>query len=158
MERIECEKDTDLSYSLSDIVLDFDSPCRLRTADHRRHTATAGAFAFVRFGPTGISGDQQYLYVMAGGKILEYQLTDMTLLRSVALPDPGPPGQISTSSTATGSGKFPPPPPPMPHGLWAGNGSLYVLQGPSVYTYSVPDLTLQNTVQLPKPELPQTGN
>ncbi len=118
----------------------------------------AGAFAFVRFGPTGISGDQQYLYVMAGGKILEYQLTDMTLLRSAALPDPGPPGQISTSSTATGSGKFPPPPPPMPHGLWAGNGSLYVLQGPSVYTYSVPDLTLQNTVQLPKPELPQTGN
>ena len=115
----------------------------------------AGAFVLARFGPTGISGDQQYLYVMAGGKILEYQLTDMTLLRSADLPDPGPPGPSTTSATATDSGKFPPPPPPMPQGLWAGNGSLYVLQGHSVYTYSVPDLSLQNTVQLPKPELPQ---
>ena len=47
----------------------------------------AGAFVLARFGPTGISGDQQYLYVMAGGKILEYEIAEMTLLRSVDLPD-----------------------------------------------------------------------
>ncbi|MGA3115013.1 MAG: hypothetical protein ABSF90_11355 [Syntrophobacteraceae bacterium] len=112
----------------------------------------AGAFVVAGFGPSGISGDQQYLYVMAGGKLLEFQLTDMTLLRSVDLPDPGPPPMITTSSTATDSPNFSPPPPPMPQGLWAGNGSLYVLQGPSVYTYNVPGLTLQNAVALPKPE------
>ncbi len=117
----------------------------------------AGAFVLARFGPTGISGDQQYLYVMASGKILEYQLADMALLRSVDLPVPKPPGAVSTSATATDSGKFPPPPPPMPQGLWAGNGFLYVLAGPAVCVYSVPDLSLQNTVQLPKPELPQVA-
>ncbi len=107
---------------------------------------------FPGFGAAGISGDTQYLYVMAGGKLLEYQLTNMTLLLSVDLPDPGPPPEITTSSTTPSSGQLPPPPPPMPQGLWAGNGYLYVLLGPSVYTYSVPSLTLQNTVALPKPE------
>jgi hypothetical protein len=45
-----------------------------------------------------------------------------------------------------------------PHGLWAGNGVLYVLAGHVVCIYSVPDLSLQKTVQLPKPELPQACN
>ena len=130
--------------------------CSIAVAAYGQQTAgdTAGAFLIVRFSPTGVSGDQQYLYVMAGGKILEYQLTDMTLLRSVDLPDPGPP--TGAPPKQPDSGKFPPPP-PIPHGVWAGNGSLYVLAGPFVYTYSVPDLSLQNTVQLPKPELPQAA-
>lgn len=124
--------------------------CGQQTCDN-----TAGAFVAVKFSITGISGDQQYLYVMAGGKILAYRLTDMTLVHSVDLPDPGPPK--GAPAKQPDSGKLPPPPPPLPHGLWAGNGALYVLAGPFVYTYSVPDLTLQHTLQLPKPELPQTA-
>jgi hypothetical protein len=122
-------------------------------AAHAQFTTggAAGGFFVFRFAPTGISGDQQYLYVMAGGKILEYQLSDMTLLLSVDLPDPGAPPQVTTTPNASGSGQPPPPPPPLPHGLWAGNGSLYVLAGPFVYIYSVPNLALQSTVQLPKP-------
>jgi hypothetical protein len=113
---------------------------------------------FFKLGLTGIAADQQYLYVMAGGKILQYKITEMTLLRSVDLPDIAPPQ--CTPSKPPDPGKFPPHPPMggPPHGLWAGNGSLYVLMGPVVCTYSVPDLILQKTVQLPKPELPQVGN
>jgi hypothetical protein len=132
--------------------------CSIAAAAYGQQTSggSAGAF-FGKFGASGISGDQQYLYVMAAGKILEYQLTDMTLLLSVDLPDLGGPPQAATLSTSADSGQPPPPPPPMPQGLWAGDGYLYVLRGPSVYTYSVPALTLQNTTALPKPGLPQTG-
>lgn len=112
---------------------------------------------FFKMGLTGISGDSQYLYVMAGGKIIEYQLSNMTLLLSVDLPDPAPPSQAVTPPKASGSGQLPPPHHHPPYGLWAGNGSLYVLEGPFVYIYSVPGLTLQSTVQLPAPVLPQAG-
>jgi len=113
---------------------------------------------FFKLGLTGISADQQYLYVMGGGKILQYEISEMTLLRSVDLPDIVPPQGTPPSPAATG--EFPPHPPMggPPHGLWAGNGFLYVLAGPVVCIYSVPDLSLQKTVQLPKPELPQVGN
>jgi len=132
------------------------APLSFAAAAYGQQTAddTTGAFLIGRFSPTGICGDQQYLYVMAGGKILEYQLTDMALLRSEDLSDPGPPKGAPPKRPDPGGY---PPPPPIPHGLWAGNGSLYVLAGPFVYIYSIPDLTLQNTVQLPKPELPQAG-
>jgi hypothetical protein len=106
---------------------------------------------FFKFGLTGIFGDQQYLYIMAGGKIMQYEAAEMTLLRSVDLPEPtlpAPPPKVTDAVNF-------PPPPPLPHGLWVGNNSLYVLAGLFIYTYSVPDLTLQNTVQLPKPELPK---
>ena len=113
---------------------------------------------FFKLGLTGISADQQYVYVMAGGKILQYEITKMTLLRSVDLPDIAPPQ--GAPPKLPGPGKFPPGPPMggPPHGLWAGNGVLYVLAGPVVCIYSVPDLSLQKTLQLPKPELPQVGN
>jgi hypothetical protein len=112
---------------------------------------------FFKLGLTGIFGDQQYLYVMAGGKILQYEIAEMTLRRSVDLPDPALP--TSGPPKMTEPGKFPPPPPPaLPHGLWAGNGLLYVLAGPVVSIYRVSDLTLQKTMQLPKPESPQVGN
>ncbi|MGA2404601.1 MAG: hypothetical protein ABSG91_23335 [Syntrophobacteraceae bacterium] len=112
---------------------------------------------FFKLGLTGISGDQQYLYVMAGGEILQYEVAGMTLQRSVDLPDIAPPQ--CAPPKAPDPGKFPPHPPMggPPHGLWAGNGYLYVLGGPVIWIYSVPDLTLQKTVELPKPQLPQVG-
>ncbi len=111
---------------------------------------------FFKLGTTGIAGDQQFLYVAAGAKILQYEISGMTLLRTVDLPDATPPQ--GTPPKPPESGSLPPPPPPLPHGLWEGNGFLYVLGGPFVYVYSVPDLTLQNTVQLPKPDLPQASD
>jgi hypothetical protein len=42
-----------------------------------------------------------------------------------------------------------------PHGLWTGNGSLYVLAGPVVYRYTTPDLALKATIELPEPEFPE---
>lgn len=105
---------------------------------------------------SGICADQQHLYVMAGGKIMQYGLSDMTLLKTVALPDP--PAPPSPPSSEADLKKLPPPPMAMPHGLWVGDSFLYVLAGPVVYRYSTLDMSLQTTVELPQPELPETGN
>jgi hypothetical protein len=125
--------------------------------------AAGGAFAsqesgappppmFPMHGSSGISADQQYLYVMAAGKIMEYSLTDMTLIKSVDLPDPGSPPSPPTEETE--SGMMPPPPRGGSHGLCAIESNLYVLAGHVVYRYSTPDLTLQGATELPAPGLP----
>lgn len=115
---------------------------------------------FHMMGLSGLSGTQQYLYVLAGGKIMQYGLADLKLLKTVDLPKPVPPADLKSKGTEEW-GKLPPPPPfPMagPHGLWAGDGALYVLAGPMIYQYSTPDLTLQNSVELPKPEFPKADH
>jgi hypothetical protein len=103
-------------------------------------------------GPAGITADKQNLYVLAGPKIMQYSLKDLKLLKTVDLPKPTPPQGKEARPC-------PPPPPPMagPQGLWAGDGSLYILAGPMLYHYNTPDLTLKNQAELPKPELPKTG-
>jgi hypothetical protein len=106
---------------------------------------------FHMMGVSGICGDQQHLYVMAGGKILQYGLADLKLLKTVDLPKPAPPKGME-------EGKLPPPPPMGgPHGIWAGGGSLFVLAGPMIYRFSTPDLKLLTSVELPKPEHPKAG-
>lgn len=109
---------------------------------------------FHLLGVSGIGADHEYLYVMADGKIMQYETTTMKLMKTVTLPEPPPPP--STTPGRTDSSQ---PPPPMAgaHGLWPGDGVLYVLAGPVIYVYSTPDLTRQTTVELPKPELPQAG-
>lgn len=112
---------------------------------------------FPMFGTAGICTDQQYLYAVAGGQITEYTLADMSLVKTVTLPKPAPPSDASASLPAAcsnQSGTCPPPP------LFAGSqrllvsgGYLYVMMGPMVYQYSIPDLVLQNSVELPKPAL-----
>ena len=112
---------------------------------------------FHMMGLSGLSGTQQHLYVLAGGKIMQYSLADLKLLKAVDLPKPVPPADLKSKGKEEG-GKFPPPPPfPMagPHGLWAGDGALYVLAGPMIYKYSTPDLTLKTKAELPKPEFPK---
>jgi hypothetical protein len=101
-------------------------------------------------GPAGMTGDKENLYILAGPKIMEYRLADLKLMKTVDLPKPTPPKDKEAR---------PCPPPPMhgPQGLWAGNGSLFVLAGPMLYHYSTPDLTLKNQAELPKPEFPKTG-
>ena len=107
-------------------------------------------------GLSGLTGNQQHLYVLAAGKIMQYSLADLKLLKSVDLPKPVPPADRSKEKEE--ARKFPPPPPfPMagPHGIWAGDGALYVLAGPMIYRFSTPDLTLKTSVELPKPEFPK---
>ncbi|MHC1728636.1 MAG: hypothetical protein AB9866_21975 [Syntrophobacteraceae bacterium] len=110
---------------------------------------------FHKMGHSGISGDHEYLYVMAGGKILLYQLSDMALVKTVDLPDP-PAGALPPKPEVT---ELPPPfPPPHgggPHGLWLGDNFLFVLAGPLIHEYSTPDLTFISSKELPKPEFPQ---
>jgi hypothetical protein len=114
---------------------------------------------FHLMGLSGVSGDKQNLYVLAGGKIMQYGLADLKLLKTVDLPKPVPPSHLKSKEEP---GKPPPPPPfkhgPGPHGIWAGEGGLYVLAGPMIYRYSTPDLTLKTSVELPKPEPPQAGH
>jgi hypothetical protein len=128
--------------------------CSIDRAINAEQSAGDAPADFCKLGLAGITSDQKNLYVMAGGRILQYDLAGASLLQTVSLPDlPAPPN--GPPPAATDNGNFPPPPPPaIPHGIWAGAGSLYVLAGPSVYIYSVPDLTLANTIQLPKPALP----
>jgi len=109
---------------------------------------------FHKMGLSGLCGDKSNLYVMAGGKILEYSLSDMTLKLSVDLPDLPAPSAPPEGPVSSGKNS-PPPPPNAPHGLYAIDGYLYVLAGPVVYRYSTPDLKLQTSVELPKPHAPQ---
>jgi hypothetical protein len=50
---------------------------------------------FHMMGVSGLSGTQQHLYVMAGGKIMQYSLADLKLLKTVDLPQPVPQGDNS---------------------------------------------------------------
>jgi hypothetical protein len=102
----------------------------------------------------GMCADQQYLYAVTAGKIVQYKLSDMTLVKTVDLPEPLPPS--SNPPIDPGSGKTPHFPPPFARSNWllVNAGSLYVMVGPVVYKYSLPDLSLQTAVDLPKPDLP----
>jgi len=108
---------------------------------------------FPPMGVSGIYGTPQHLYVLAGCKIMQYNLPDLKLLKSIDLPKPvppaaAPPGQVQGHK---------PPPPPMAgaQAFWGSNKALYVLAGPMLYQYSLPDLTLKNKVELPKPKPPK---
>lgn len=108
---------------------------------------------------SGISGDQHYLYVMEAGKILQYELSSMKLAKSVDLPElpppPGAPPKAGPPSKECDKGEHHHHPPGgPPQGLWTTGNYLYALAGPVVYRYSLPDLKLDLTQELPKPELP----
>ena len=108
---------------------------------------------------SGISGDQRHLYVMAFGKIFQYELAGMKLLNTVELPDlPLPPGghpSMKDMHGKTSDGECPHrhPMPGPPQGLWIGGDHLYAMAGPVVYRYSLPNLKLDLTQELPKPEM-----
>ena len=118
---------------------------------------------FFKMGLSGIAGDEDHLFVMAGGKIMVYQISGMSLLKSVDLPDPPadalpPKPNFSSFDPRSNPPPFPPPfahPHGRPQGLWASDHFLFVLAGPMIYEYSTPDLALVSTTQLPKPELPK---
>jgi hypothetical protein len=113
-----------------------------------------------KIGISGICGDQRNLYVMAAGKIFQYELSGMKLLNTAELPDltlPSgghPPMTDPHGKTQAEGCPHHPPMPWPPQGLWVGGDHLYALAGLVVYRYSLPDLKLDLTQELPKPELP----
>ncbi|HBD07587.1 MAG TPA: hypothetical protein DCZ69_04950 [Syntrophobacteraceae bacterium] len=114
---------------------------------------------FYLFGVSGIGAHQEYLYVMADGNIMQYATTDMKLIKTATLPEPpSPPSPPPGGCDSNLPPALPPPPMAGSHGLWPGDGVLYVLAGPVLHVYSTPQLTLQSTVELPKPGFPPTGN
>jgi len=113
---------------------------------------------FQQMGISGLCADDAYLYVMAGGKIMQYSF-DLALQNSVNLPDPvSAPG--APPLTPAEAGAFPPPPPMggPPHGIRAAGGFLYVMAGPELHKYAIPGLVLLATVELPRPEFTPSGN
>ncbi|MBF0527153.1 MAG: hypothetical protein HQK56_18890 [Deltaproteobacteria bacterium] len=99
-----------------------------------------------QFGPpppmsSGICTTTTHLYVLAGPKILQYSLTSFTLQNTVELPKPENTQAKSTDLTS-------PPAPPL-SGISTDGTHLFVLIGSKLLQYSLPDLTLQNTVTLP---------
>lgn len=102
---------------------------------------------------SGVSGTQQHLYVLAGGRIMQFELDGMKLIKTVLLPEPPRPRQAAPPKDAP-SDRSPKYEADMslPFGIWAGNGFLYVMGGPTIYRYTIPDLVLKATVELPRPE------
>lgn len=109
--------------------------------------------------PSGICADDSMLYVVAEGKIMQFQISDLSLIATLNLPRPpappesAPPPPSSVSGTSV---QLPPPPPPGggTHGTWIADGILYVLAGHTVFRYSIPDLTLHAPIELPRPAPP----
>jgi hypothetical protein len=111
-------------------------------------------------GPGGLCADDAYLYVLQGHRILQVERSSMGLLTTLDLPRPEPPPQTA-SKDATSTEQTPPfPPVGGAAGCWAGDGVLYVVTGPVLRKYSVSDtgLTLESSVELPRPEPPQKSN
>ncbi len=111
-------------------------------------------------GGGGLCGDGAYLYVLQGPRLLQYDRSSMGLLTTLDLPRPEPPPQTA-SKDATSTDQAPRlPPMGGASGCWAGDGALYVVTGPVLRKYSVSDsgLTLESSVELPRPEPPQSSN
>jgi hypothetical protein len=110
---------------------------------------------------SGIAGNQSNIFVMAAGKIFQYDLASMKLVKSVDLPDlappkEGPPPMKEPPEKPSEQGKCPHHPPMggPPQGLWTSGNYLYALAGPMLYRYSLPDLKLDLSQELPRPEFP----
>lgn len=112
-------------------------------------------------GQPGIHADQQHVYVLVGHRIMQYAVSDMKLVKTVELPAPAPPAGPAPDGAQPGGQPGGPPPPRHHMGgspvLYASGGFLYVVAGPAIYRYTIPELALKNTVQLPDPRCPQGG-
>lgn len=110
-------------------------------------------------GSSDVCTDGTYLYAVQGSMIHQYAILDMTLVQTVELPTTAlsTTDTAATTNTATSTATLPPP----PHGAGPGavctdGASLYVLRGSVLLQYTLPGLTLANTVELPQPELTTT--
>lgn len=131
----------------------------------------------------GLCTDGTYLFVMAGDNLYQYTAADLSLVTTVKLARPAPPADSSTQTSASKFGarwaerlgnfkaKFTsadtalgsdnqtqPPPPPPGSGLCTDGTYLFMLRDHSIQQYTVSDMTLVKSVELPKPEPPPTAD
>jgi hypothetical protein len=144
------------------LTLTLAMSCCAGTSMHAAHAADKPKFPPPPMhGVGGFCADETNLYVVQGGRILKYVREDLSLAATVDLPRPTPPStsasaSSSTTTDATSSSELPPLP-PMGGGCWTDGSLLYVITGPLLHAYSVPDLTLGTTVELPRPEPPSAS-
>jgi hypothetical protein len=148
--------------------------------------SAAGAFAQQGNGPpppppgAGLCTDGQYLFVMAGDTLYQYAAADLSLVATVALPKLAPPPDSDNqtqpskfmarwgekvknkrekvSGDVSSDNQTQPPPPPAGAGLCTDGEYLFMLRGHSIQQYTVADMTLVKSVELPKPEPPPTAD
>ena len=132
----------------------------------------------------GLCTDGQSLFVMTGDTLYQYSAADLVLVTTVALPKLAPPtdsdnqtqtskfmarwaekvksirSQVSSkiSSDVSGDNQTQPPPPQQGSGLCTDGTYLFMLRGHSLQQYTVADMTLVKSVDLPKPEPPPTAD
>ena len=98
--------------------------------------------------PAGTVTDGTYLYVMGPGLLVQYALSDLSLVNQIELPKPEQ--QETSEEEADLSSETPPP--RGPSGLSATSDHLYLIVAGTVYTYEIPALTLVASGELPRPE------
>ncbi len=114
------------------------------------------AWAQTETGPTppppdmksALCTDGTYLYVGMGRFVFQYDMTDSSLINTLELEELEP---VETRDDATGESE-PPLRAPMVSGISTDGARLYVLVGPLVHQYSLPDLEFLEYFQIPKPE------
>ena len=122
--------------------------------------STTGAYANQHNGPppasTGLCTDGQSLFVMAGDTLYQYSAADLSLVTTVALPKPAPPKESDSNAVEkiSSDNETQTPPPPAGSGLCTDGTYLFMLRGHSIQQYTVSDMTLVNSVELPKPAPP----
>lgn len=107
---------------------------------------------------SGICVSGEYLFVLSGGSIHEYTAADLALVTSVELPKPEAP-EISDNQTQTTAGAPPQgmgPPPDAGSGMCADGEYLFVLSGRTVQQFTISDMSLVQSVELPQPALTAT--
>lgn len=146
--------------------------------------SAAGSYAQQGNGPpppphpagAGLCTDGQYLFVMAGDTMYQYAAADLFLIATVALPKIAPPpdsdnqthpskfmarwgekvknirGKVSGDVSSENQNQ--PPPPPAGAGLCTDGTYLFMLRGHSIQQYTVADMALVKSIDLPKPEPP----
>lgn len=101
-------------------------------------------------GPSGICTNRQYLFVLSGGSIIQYDKAGLKPLKTVRLPKPEPQrGGHSEGGRPHGHPSRPMEQPPV---FRLDDDALYVLMGPKIFVYRTTDMSLKATVDLPVPE------
>lgn len=127
---------------------------------------TTGAFAQQAIGQppppssSGICMSGEYLYVLSDFSIHKYTASDLSLETSIELPRPALP-ESSDNQTQTAAGAPPEgmgPPTAAGSGMCTDGEYLFVLSGKTLQQYTIADMSLVQSVELPQPALQTTSN
>ncbi|MEW6381517.1 MAG: hypothetical protein AB1611_18210 [bacterium] len=99
-------------------------------------------------GHADVCTDGTYLYAVQGPLIHQYAILDLSLVKSIELPQ-----TAVSSDTENSTATLPPPPGPGPSAVCTDVSYLYVLQGSLMHQYALPDMAFIKTVELPQPEV-----